>query len=209
MIHYIDGTVFNTDAMAIVNTINCTGVMNAGIALEYSLRYPEMFNDYEEKCKNKLLKVGNVDYYHDKDVIIVNFPTKWHFKYPSQLPWIESGLQDFVKTFKQHNITSVAFPKLGTLNGKLSWRDVQALMEKYLGDLPIDVYICLDNNKFAEGTEKQMLEYFNNTNTSQLTQYFRLSAKQIEILDKYKPYKRFWHILDTEGIVKAHHVRRE
>jgi O-acetyl-ADP-ribose deacetylase (regulator of RNase III) len=200
MIHYTDGTVFNTDAKAIVNTINCTGVMNAGIALEYSLRYPEMFADYEEKCKNKLLKVGNVDYYQDKDITIVNFPTKWHFKYPSQLPWIESGLQDFVKTYKQHNITSIAFPKLGTLNGKLSWRDVRALMEKYLGDLPIDVYICLDNNKFAEGIEKQMLEYFNNTNTSQLTQYFRLSTKQIEILDKYKPYKRFWHILDTEGI---------
>ena len=53
MVIYQEGTVFNTDAEAIVNTVNCTGVMSAGIALEYSLRYPEMFKDYEEKCKNK------------------------------------------------------------------------------------------------------------------------------------------------------------
>ena len=200
MIHYYDGTVFNTDAMAIVNTVNCTGVMNAGIALEYSLRYPNMFLDYETKCKNKQLKVGKIDYYKNDDILIINFPTKWHFKYPSQLPWIELGLQDFIKTYRKHNITSVAFPKLGTNNGKLSWKDVQPLMEKYLGNLPIDVYICLDNNKFAEGIEQQMLNYVNSLETSKLSQYVRITSKQIDIINSFKPFKRFWHIQDLDGI---------
>ena len=141
MLHYYEGTVFNTNATTIVNTVNCTGVMNAGIALEFSLRYPEMFLDYEEKCKKKQLEVGKVDYYKDKNISIINFPTKWHFKYPSQLHWIEWGLQNFVETYKQNNITSVAFPKLGTNNGKLSWTDVKDLMEKYLANLDIDVKV--------------------------------------------------------------------
>ena len=52
MIKYSEGTVFNVGTQAIVNTVNCTGVMGAGIALEFKLRYPDMFNDYESKCKN-------------------------------------------------------------------------------------------------------------------------------------------------------------
>ena len=34
MIEYYSGTVFNTDAKAIVNTVNTVGVMAAGLALE-------------------------------------------------------------------------------------------------------------------------------------------------------------------------------
>ena len=53
MIIYYKGTVFNSGAEALVNTVNCVGVMGGGIALEYKLRYPEMFEDYSEKCKRK------------------------------------------------------------------------------------------------------------------------------------------------------------
>ena len=127
MVIYQEGTVFNTDAEAIVNTVNCTGVMSAGIALEYSLRYPEMFKAYEEKCKNKQIQIGKVDYYNNGDIIIVNFPTKWHFKYPSQISWIEQGLKDFVSTYKSQGFKSVAFTKLGTLNGHLNWNEVRCL----------------------------------------------------------------------------------
>ena len=63
---------------AIVNTVNTMGAMGAGIALEFSLRYPDMFDDYVEKCKNENIKVGKVDYFRTTDKIIVNFPTKWH-----------------------------------------------------------------------------------------------------------------------------------
>ena len=53
MLHYFDGTAFNTGARATVNTVNTVGIMGAGIALEFALRYPEMLKDYEWKCKNK------------------------------------------------------------------------------------------------------------------------------------------------------------
>ena len=62
MIRYSNGSVFNSNAQAMVNTVNCVGVMGAGIALEFSLRYPEMFKDYKSKCDNGEIKIGRIDY---------------------------------------------------------------------------------------------------------------------------------------------------
>lgn len=200
MIKYINGTVFNTDAMAIVNTVNCQGFMGGGIALEYKLRYPLMFQDYKSKCEKHLIKTGKVDYYKDNEVIIINFPTKNLYQYPSQIKWIEEGLKDFVKTYKLHNIESVAFPKLGTANGKLNWNNVKNIMEKYLNNLDIPIYICLDEEKIAQGKEKEMLDYFNKINLSELSQHIKLTQKQKDNLAKKRPYSRFWHISKTPAI---------
>lgn len=201
MIKYFEGTIFNVDTQTVVNTVNCMGVMGAGIALEFMLRYPAMFEDYETKCKDKRIMTGKVDYYKNEDgSMIVNFPTKWHFKYPSKLIWIEQGLQDFVKTYQKNGITSVAFPKLGTSNGGLNWNEVKILMEKYLSNLDMDVYICLDNKKEAEGIEKSMLDKFNSTNIEQLSSLVKLNAKQKDNIQKHIPYNRFWKISQTESI---------
>lgn len=201
MIIYSEGTVFNVGTQAVVNTVNCTGVMGAGIALEFMLRYPAMFEDYEAKCKEKSIITGRVDYYKNEDgSMIVNFPTKLHFKYPSKLIWIEQGLQDFVKTYRKNGITSVAFPKLGTSNGGLNWNEVKLLMEKYLSNLDMDIYICLDNKKEAEGVEKSMLDKFNSTSIEQLSSLVKLNAKQKDNIQKRIPYNRFWKISETESI---------
>jgi len=201
MIKYFRGTVFNSAANAIVNTINCTGVMGAGIALEFKLRFPNMYKDYYCKCKNDLIKVGFVDYYKTSDdTIIVNFPTKWHFKYPSKMQWIEEGLIHFAQTYSKAGITSVAFPKLGTGKGGLNWSDVKVLMEKHLSHLDIEVIICLDESKEAEGVESKMLDAFNSTNIEELAKSIKLSEKQKDNLRRNMPYKRFWQIADTPSI---------
>ena len=153
MIKYYDGTVFNTPAKTIVNTVNCAGVMGAGIALEFKLRYPEMYEDYVQKCKNKEMKTGRPRIYEYSDGLwILNFPTKGHWRFPSKINWIEEGLKYFAENYKKRNIESIAFPKLGTNNGGLDWIEVKSLMENYLRDLDIDVYICLDEKTEAEGT---------------------------------------------------------
>lgn len=199
MIIYDKGTVFNSDAAAIVNTVNCVGFMGAGIALEFSLRYPKMLKDYESKCRNSLIRTGKVDYYENDGKTIINFPTKWHFKYPSKIEWIEQGLIDFVSTYKTKNITSVAFPKLGTSNGGLIWDDVKLLMEKYLSNLDIPVYICLDMDE-AKGLEKQMLDVFNSLDLNSLKKYMRINEKQRNIIENSRPIKRFWMIKNLEGV---------
>lgn len=199
MIKYIEGTVFNQNVDAIVNTINVVGVMGAGLALEFSLRYPDMFEDYKKKCKSKAITLGKVDYYKAADVTIVNFPTKGHFKYPSKIEWIDAALKDFVSTYKSMNIKSVAFPRLGTTNGGLDWKDVQLVMEKHLSKIDIPVLICLDTAQ-AEGLEKKMVDKFNSTDFTSLSLSLKLNQKQREALENAKPIKRFWKIKDLDGI---------
>lgn len=199
MIKYFNGTVFNCNAMAVVNTVNCQGFMGAGIALEFALRFPDMLKDYESKCKKGKIMVGCVDYFYANEKIIVNFPTKKYFKYPSKIEWIEQGLIHFVKTYKDHNITSVAFPKLGTSNGGLKWEEVKQIMEKYLNPIDIPAYICLDVNE-AEGLEKEMLDVFNSLDLTMLKPYMRISKKQKSILEENRPIRRFWMIKNLDGI---------
>ena len=194
MLKYFEGSVFNAPAQAIVNTINTTGAMGAGIALEFALRYPEMYEDYVVKCKEGIIRVGKIDYYNATDKKIINFPTKQYFKYPSRIEWIEQGLIDFVNTYKREGITSVAFPKLGCANGKLNWADVKRVMEKHLLHLDIDIYICLDSLNEAHGKEKEMLDLFNKYNVENLGRQIKLTSNQVQYLISRKPFNRFWQI---------------
>ena len=135
MLKYYDGTVFNTSAKTIVNTVNCVGVMGAGLALEFKLRYPKMYKDYKEKCDKNLVRIGRPYIYkHSNELWILNFPTKKHWRNESKIKWIESGLKYFKQNNKKVNIESVAFPKLGCNNGGLNWDDVLNLMKKYLSN---------------------------------------------------------------------------
>ncbi len=201
MITFTEGTVFNAKTQAKVNTVNCTGVMGAGIALEYKLRYPEMHEDYVTKCKSKIIQVGKVDYFKYSDSLaIINFPTKLHFKYPSKIIWIEKGLQNFVDTYEENNIKSIAFPKLGTGKGGLDWKHVKEIMLHYLSNLDIDIFICLDKAQDAQGVEKIMLDNFNSKSIEELSQVVKLTKKQKIIIQEFIPYNRFWKIAETKGI---------
>ncbi|KKN49873.1 hypothetical protein LCGC14_0638380 [marine sediment metagenome] len=137
----VDQDIFKSDAEALVNTVNTVGIMGKGLAKEFKKRYPEMFKDYRKKCENNKLKIGKVDLFKTLDHLIVNFPTKIHWKNNSRLEWIEAGLQYFVNNYKKWKIKSVAFPQLGTNHGKLDWNSVKPLMISYLEPLSIKVQI--------------------------------------------------------------------
>lgn len=201
MIQYLEGTVFNSPAKTIVNTVNCAGVMGAGIALEFKLRYPKMFEEYVEMCKKKDIKVGKPKLYeYSNNRWILNFPTKGHWRFPSKIQWIESGLKYFVENYEKRNIESIAFPKLGTHNGGLEWEEVKLLMEKYLGNLNIPVYICLDEKKEAVGTEKEMIDKINSIDILNKYKEIGISKKAAENIVDSKPIIRFWHISKIQGI---------
>lgn len=138
------GNIFNSKAQTIVNTVNCVGVMGKGIALVFKLRYPKMFDEYVSLCKRHLISPGKLWIYKGEPDApwVLNFPTKFHWKYPSKIEYVESGLQKFVDTYEEKGITSIAFPMLGTHNGGLDKDEVQVLMEKYLNkcDIPIEIY---------------------------------------------------------------------
>lgn len=142
-IKHFRGNIFNSKCQTIVNTVNCVGVMGKGIALVHKLRYPQMYLEYKEHCRNKLIKIGSLWLYTKQENApwILNFPTKFHWKYPSKMDWIEKGLHKFVETYENKGITSIAFPLLGTHNGGLDTNEVKILMNDYLGKCEIDIEI--------------------------------------------------------------------
>ena len=142
--------IFQSKADAIVNTVNCIGVMGAGLAKEFKKRYPEMYREYRKKYENNELKIGKLHVFRTIDKLIINFPTKIHWKDNSKLEWIEAGLKYFITNYKKWNITSVAFPQLGTSHGKLNWNDVKPIMEKYLNllDINVEIYVRYDEIYF-------------------------------------------------------------
>jgi O-acetyl-ADP-ribose deacetylase (regulator of RNase III) len=118
--------------------------MGKGIALEYKLRYPHMFKRYKNLCNRGLLDVGKLWIYKAEDKWILNFPTKKHWRDPSELEYLELGLQKFVDTYKAKGITSIAFPLLGANNGGIPPKTSLEIMKRYLDQCEIPVYIFDD-----------------------------------------------------------------
>jgi O-acetyl-ADP-ribose deacetylase (regulator of RNase III) len=142
MISYVTGDLFESPAQTLVNTVNTVGVMGKGIALNFKKIYPEMFKEYQELCERNQLKIGTLFLYRTSNKLILNFPTKRDWRHPSRPEYIEAGLQTFRGMYDEAGIYSIAFPPLGCGNGELDFStEVQPLMEKYLADLPIPVFI--------------------------------------------------------------------
>lgn len=158
MIEYIEGNIFDSPAQVIVNTVNTVGVMGKGLALEFKKRYPQMFEQYKKACESREFIMGKLMFISAPDHMILLFPTKENWRNPSKLSYIELGLKKFCDNYAKFGITSIAFPKLGCGNGELNWEDVRSLMEKYLNNLPIDVYVYLGNGKQEEPEHKNQKE---------------------------------------------------
>jgi len=138
--------IFHTDAEALVNPVNCVGVMGKGLAAEFKKRFPGNFASYKKACDQKKLKPGIVQVcetmvFHPS--YIINFPTKRHWRDKSRLEDIEIGLQSLVHAVHHHKIRSVAVPRLGCGLGGLDWADVKPLIKKAFAELPkVKLILC-------------------------------------------------------------------
>jgi O-acetyl-ADP-ribose deacetylase (regulator of RNase III) len=137
------GDLFASYAQTLVNPVNCRGVMGKGLALHFAQRYPRMLSEYKAMCASGEMRPGRLHLYAAESPWVLNFPTKDHWRSPSTLEYIESGLQQFSARYVEWGISSIAFPQLGTGNGGLDWANVQPLMMRYLDALPLDVEICV------------------------------------------------------------------
>ncbi|AMC61821.1 hypothetical protein RN09_0073 [Mycobacterium tuberculosis variant africanum] len=140
MITYGSGDLLRADTEALVNTVNCVGVMGKGIALQFKRRYPEMFTAYEKACKRGEVTIGKMFVVDtgqlDGPKHIINFPTKKHWRAPSKLAYIDAGLIDLIRVIRELNIASVAVPPLGVGNGGLDWEDVEQRLVSAFQQLP-------------------------------------------------------------------------
>ena len=177
------GDLFASQAQTKVNTVNCVGIMGKGVAQEFKKRFPVMFEDYAERCARKQMRLGEPYLFRDRSgVLIVNFPTKDHWRSPSRLSDIERGLDYFVKHHEEWGIESVAFPPLGCGNGGLNWEEVGPLMFGKLRHLNIAVEVYA-----PYGTPK-----------GQLAEDFLGGPSQMELSDRGRKHEKMnpeWVVL--------------
>jgi len=146
MIEYKTGDILTADAEALVNTVNCVGIMGRGVALQFKRMFPHNFKVYEARCKRNKMRPGEVFVFETGEALrpryIINFPTKRHWRGQSRIEDIESGLASLAKEIRARNIQSVAIPPLGSGLGGLNWADVRARMQAALDELD-DVQITV------------------------------------------------------------------
>ena len=139
MLEHKTGDLFKEDAEALVNSVNCVGVMGRGIALQFKKAFPENFKAYAAACKQGEVRPGRMFVYETGHLAnpryIINFPTKRHWRGKSRLEDIETGLSALAEEIRERDIRSIAIPPLGTNLGGLKWEDVVPRIEDALRDL--------------------------------------------------------------------------
>lgn len=141
MIFFVNGNIFQSKADALVNPTNCAGTMGAGLALEFKKLYPTNFLLYKQACDEKRLRPGKVLTVIDKGKYIINFPSKDHYKDPSQYQYIQSGLEALIESCNINKIVAVAMPKVGCGLGGLNWEIVKTIIIKTLSYQLFDVEV--------------------------------------------------------------------
>ncbi len=162
MIEYIEGNLLESKAEALVNTVNTVGVMGKGIALQFKNKFPDNFKVYAKACKKKNFDIGDLIIKEEQTLlsdkkIIINFPTKKHWRNPSEYDYIEKGLKALVKEIKNRKINSIAIHPLGSGNGGLTWNKVKIIIEKYLSDIDCKVFVYQPNYIVKEALKKERI----------------------------------------------------
>jgi O-acetyl-ADP-ribose deacetylase (regulator of RNase III)/uncharacterized protein YwgA len=180
MIKFTSGNILKDSSDAIVNTVNCVGVMGKGLALQFKKAFPDNFRLYKSACDRKEIKIGEVFITESGDMlnkkIIVNFPTKNHWRGKSKYEYIESGLDDLVTKIKEYGIKSIAIPPLGAGLGGLDWGEVKSMIIDKLSPL-IDVEVCIYEPNSAPESKDMIV----NTKTPNMTRGRALLLKVLGI----------------------------
>ena len=153
MLQFLKGNLLESDSQALVNSVNCVGVMGGGIAAQFKDRYPKNYKAYAKACKLGEVVPGKMFVFEEDDGLygkryIINFPTKRHWRGKSKMEDIQSGLENLKKVIRENDIRSIAIPSLGAGLGGLEWREVRREIERALADMldvKISIYIPIDN----------------------------------------------------------------
>lgn len=140
MVRYLEGDILEAKTDALVNTVNCVGVMGRGIALQFKKAFPDNFRAYAAACQRNEVQPGRMFVQPtgqlERPRYIINFPTKVHWRGKSRLEYIESGLEALVAEIEKLGIRSIAIPPLGSGLGGLEWNEVRPLIDRVLAEAP-------------------------------------------------------------------------
>ena len=181
MIKLTQGNILDADVEALVNTVNCVGIMGKGIALQFKQAFRDNFQAYASACREGKVKPGRMLPFPTNRMInpkyIINFPTKRHWKEKSKLEYIEKGLNSLVMEIRRLGIKTIAVPPLGCGYGGLRWAEVRNLIETAFDQLP-DIHVLLFEPGGTPGAESMPVD----SSKPSLT---RARALLIKLLEQY------------------------
>ena len=147
-IKFKHGDMFQEPTHAIVNTVNCVGVMGKGVALEFKKRWPDNFEAYRKVCRDKKLVPGHMFVFDrgglvsDGPRFLINFPTKNNWRSKSKISYIKEGLDDLIRVINNEDIKSISIPPLGCGNGGLDWEEVKSIIiEKLISLSKVNIIV--------------------------------------------------------------------
>lgn len=162
MIEFTQGNLLEADAEALVNTVNTVGVSGKGIALMFKEAFPENFREYQRASKADEIEPGGLFITESYEMLgprwIINFATKKHWRHPSRIEWIESGLSELRKEIAAKGIKSIAIPPLGAGNGGLNWTTVRRLVVDALSDLDCRILVYEPTQTYQNVVKRRGVE---------------------------------------------------
>jgi len=153
--------------------------MGAGIALEYRLRYPEMYLRYVQLCKEDKINIGLLWLHKAPDRWVLNFPTKRDWKNPSKIEYLQEGLNKFVATYKDKGIESIAFPLLGADKGGIPEDQSLNILKSSLENIDVEVEIYLRDATAKDDLLDKIKNWLSNQSESEVPQVAGLKRNQI------------------------------
>jgi uncharacterized protein YwgA/O-acetyl-ADP-ribose deacetylase (regulator of RNase III) len=191
------GDLLASKAQTLVNTVNCVGIMGKGIALAFKRRYPEMFEDYVRRCDRGEVELGRPYVYRAADHLIVNFPTKRHWRAVSRLDDIIIGLEYLEAHYEEWGVTSLAVPPLGCGNGQLEWDVVGPTLHRHLSRLrvPVELYVPFGVPVAAPGPEQLALAIADEAEADDRTRFVEPEwVALIAVLDRLQRHPHHWPV---------------
>ncbi len=160
MITFTTGNIIEPQTEALVNTVNCVGIMGKGIALQFKQAFPGVFKEYARACRAKEVQPGRMQIVPlgrlDGPKYMINFPTKRHWKGPSHYSDIKSGLEALATDVRRLKIQSISLPPLGCGNGGLDWAVVKPMIEDAFRDFT-DMNVVVFEPDGAPEAEKMVV----------------------------------------------------
>lgn len=165
-VQLVKGDLLKSEAHALVNTVNCVGVMGKGVALSFKKAYPAMYEDYVKRCTRREVRLGQPYVYDAGEHLIINFPTKGHWRAVSKLADIETGLVALKDLVVEWHIRSLAVPPLGCGNGQLDWSVVGPTLVKHLRTFGIPVELYVPHEMTVESAQLELFVHRNGQSES-------------------------------------------
>lgn len=200
----LSGNIFESKAEVIVVTVNCVGVMGAGIALDAKYRWPEIKNKYVNECAEGRFSIGDIFWGQTNKQHVALFPTKNHWKLPSKIDYLEFGLSTLRNDLVKKSFRSIAVPQLGCSNGGLDWKDVRPKIVRSLDNVPdLKVELWSFHSNFIDVDFSRFRIIFLELEPKNAAKWLGCSKKSESLIRetlRNDKITNFTHIFNVEGI---------